>query len=71
MARMLGESKRKRAVWIFWWSLKKPLGFLNLWIWKNILKIYLKIKVNLASQKTLKPHIGEHILRETLEGSAY
>lgn len=45
---------------------EEPIGFFQFMDLEEYLENLLPAKVDLVSKKALKPHIGEHILKETI-----
>jgi predicted nucleotidyltransferase len=60
-----GEQKRSSDVDVLV-EFEVPVGLFEFMKLENYLSDLLGVKVDLVSKKTLKPHIGEHILQEVI-----
>ncbi len=58
-----GEQKRTSDLDILV-EFQKPIGFFIFLDLEEYLSKILKVKIDLVSKKALKPHIGQHILKE-------
>ena len=45
---------------------RRPIGFFKFLELEEYLSKHLGVKVDLVSKKALKPHIGEHVLKEVV-----
>ena len=60
-----GEQKRKSDVDVLV-EFEEPVGLFEFMDLEMYLSKLLGVKVDLVSKKALKPHIGEHILKEVI-----
>ena len=60
-----GEQKRKSDVDVLI-EFEEPIGLFEFMDLEMYLSKALGVKVDLVSKKALKPHIGEHILKEVI-----
>ena len=60
-----GEQKRKSDVDVLV-EFEEPIGLFEFMDLEMYLSKLLGVKVDLVSKKALKPHIGEHILKEVI-----